>query len=642
MFVKLIAVLLLVVFVSVFFVYTRQDRQSVVSEFGKYHGYNQDSYDGHKRFSDYLTLSDGTRLAYDLILPTKKGVAPGKPLPVLFKYTPYGRAWTVFDKDGKSNMAELEALAWYEEAFLRLRSQSVPNGNVLDPLFRTKWLEGIVRSGYAIVVAERPGTGASFGTYTATNAAMAKEANDVLNWIAAQKWCDGNIGMYGDSAQGQVQLAAASTGNPHLKALFVESTWMDVYQSFMYPGGVYDKSFGSFYVWSQKLLDSNLITPVDSDKDGTLLAQARSERQVAMTAVGLGISLADYPFRDSLTPSGSRYWDNAALDPFIAQINRSGIPVYLINGWYDPLARENFLIYANLTAPKRLLIRAADHSQADDPGKDIDYTAEAQRWFDYWLKGIDNGIMQEPPIHYYLQGVDKQAAWKATEVWPLKNQEMTHYYFGEGQAGGTASINNGALVPSSPTASEASDTYTVDYTTTTGKKARWTAINWGHEYPNMRSNDAKALTYTTLPLEQAVRVVGHPIAHIWLSSDAPDVDVFAYLEEVDGKGNSTYITEGVLRASHRRLSQAPYDNLGLPWHNHFQSELEPIQTGEPVELVFDLLPTAYQFSPGKRIRITLACADADNFDTPVLNPAPRLQLWRDARHSSHVELPVVR
>ena len=157
----------------------------------------------------------------------------------------------------------------------------MPHGEILDPLWRTKWLGAIVKSGYGVVVVERPGTGASFGTYSGTDAAMAREADEILNWLAAQPWCDGKIGMFGDSAQAQVQFAAASTGNPHLKALFAESTWMDIYNSFMYPGGIYDQSFGDFYLWSQKLLDSNMATPVDQDRDGTLLAQARAERHGA-------------------------------------------------------------------------------------------------------------------------------------------------------------------------------------------------------------------------------------------------------------------------------------------------------------------------------------------------------------------------
>jgi predicted acyl esterase len=110
---------------------------------------------------------------------------------------------------------------------------------------------------------------------------------------------------------------------------------------------------------------------------------------------------------------------------------------------------------------------------------------------------------------------------------------------------------------------------------------------------------------------------------------------------VDNSGKSAYLSEGILRASHRKLSRAPYNNLGLPFHSHYQSDLEPILAGQPVELVFGLLPTAYQFSKGSRIRITVAFADADNFETPVVSPAPKLRLLRDKNHASFVELPMV-
>ncbi|MGE5842819.1 MAG: CocE/NonD family hydrolase, partial [Deltaproteobacteria bacterium] len=203
------------------------------------------------------------------------------------------------------------------------------------------------------------------------------------------------------------------------------------------------------------------------------------------------------------------------------------------------------------------------------------------------------------------------------------------------------SVNNGTLSPSSPTTPEASDPYTVDYSTTSSNHSRWTAVNWTHDYPNMRTNDAKALTYTTPPLEKAVQVVGHPVTQVWLRSDVSDLDLFAYLEEVDGSGDSTYITEGNLRASHRILGQAPFNNLGLPYHRHYKNDLAPIPPGEPVELVFDLLPTAYVFRVGNRIRITITCADADNFETPVLHPAPKLHLLRDRNHPSSIQLPMV-
>jgi predicted acyl esterase len=108
---------------------------------------------------------------------------------------------------------------------------------------------------------------------------------------------------------------------------------------------------------------------------------------------------------------------------------------------------------------------------------------------------------------------------------------------------------------------------------------------------------------------------------------------------VDGAAGH-YITEGP-PASHRKLSRAPYNNLGLPFHFHYQSDLAPIQPGQPVELVFSLLSTSYRFPKGSRIRISVAFADADNFETPVLDPAPKLRLLRDQEHASFVELPIV-
>ena len=104
-------------------------------------------------------------------------------------------------------------------------------------------------------------------------------------------------------------------------------------------------------------------------------------------------------------------------------------------------------------------------------------------------------------------------------------------------------------------------------------------------------------------------------------------------------GNSTYITEGNLRASHRSLSEPPFDNVGLPYHTYFESNLEPIPAGQPVELVFDLLPTAYQFPKGNRMRVTITFADSDSFETPRLDPAPQLRLLRTSNHPSFIEIP---
>ncbi len=252
--VAIVLLVAVVVAVAVFFLYKRHVGREKISRFGKYQGYSEAVYDGNERRSEYVKLSNGTRLAYDLYLPTKKGVPASKRLPVLFKYTPYTRAFTIFDKDGKNIIADLFNLGWKEKAYLRVRYWFDKRGNLMDAVFRTKYLENMLKHGYAVIVVERPGTGASFGVMNASFEVGAKEVNEILNWIAAQDWCDGNIGMYGDSFQAMIQFAAATTGNPHLKAIFPTSSGFDLYSSVNYPGGVFNKTFASFFSWSTSFL----------------------------------------------------------------------------------------------------------------------------------------------------------------------------------------------------------------------------------------------------------------------------------------------------------------------------------------------------------------------------------------------------
>jgi hypothetical protein len=489
---------------------------------------------------------------------------------------------------------------------------------------------------------ERPGTGASFGTSNPTFEAAAKEADEILDWIAAQPWSNGKIGMFGDSWQGQIQLAAASTGNRHLKAIFPAGTWLDQYAGVMYPGGIYNKGFGSFLNWSLRFLESpDIVTPVDHDKDGTLLAQARRQRGAAK----LGEQLTEqvfkgHPYRDSTTKTGRAFWVESALYSFIDRVNQSGIPVYGVAGWYDFVARDMFLIHANLTVPKRLLVRPVDHSEIDKMASDIDFAVEALRWFDCWLKGIDNGIMGEPPVHYFVTGVPKERAWRSANQWPLQDSSPARFYFAQGRSGSIASANDGVLRKEAPIAPDEGDAYSVNYTTATGRRSRWTAVNWPRAYPDMRANDEKALTYTTTPLTRDLTVVGHPVVRLWLAIDAQDLDVFVYLEDVDRDGKSIYLTEGSLRASHRRTGAAPYkQGLDLPHRSHARADALPIPEGEPVELVVDLSPIAHRFPAGNRVRVTVAFADADNFETPAADPAPRLRLLRDRDHASFIDLP---
>lgn len=374
-------------------------------------GSEESGFDGTTRLSGYLPLADGTRLAYDLILPTIDG-RPGEwPLPTLFKYTPYLRAYTMRGEQEKSRVAELYRMPPAERAALQ-------DLDLFDPRHRTRWLAALVQQGYAAIVVERPGTGASFGTLDPTLQGTAREADQVLGWIAAQDWSNGRIGMWGNSWQGQTQLAAASTGNPHLKAIMPSATWMDAYDAY-YRGGIYNRAFGQFFVWSTTMLDSSIVTPVDSDADGSVLAQARAERGGSTVGQTMTDALfRAFPFRDSEVAPGLPIWEFASAYPLLERINAGGVAVYLVAGWYDIFARDVFLLYRNLTVPKRLLVRPLDHSRIDAIASDLNYGAEAQRWFDHWLKGIDNGIMDEPAVRYYLLGDATGDRWHAGQHWP--------------------------------------------------------------------------------------------------------------------------------------------------------------------------------------------------------------------------------
>ena len=610
-----------------------------VSRFGEYRGFSEPTYDGYQRRSAYLTLEDGTQLAYDLLLPTRSGVPAADALPALLVHTPYLRVLKVVD-GGRILGADLFGLGWFERTFLWLRSKLSKDGHLLDQAFRVRWLGELIRHGYAVVAVERAGTGASTGSVHPSWEVAAREADQILSWIAAQPWSNGKIGMLGDSYEAMTQYAAASTGNPHLKAILPCSSSFDMYGALIYPGGIYNTGFTAPLPRALAVLES-MVVPVDDDEGGTLLARILEDRSKRTLGKASGAAFEQAPLRDGRRAEGPMLWEEMSLYRLLDRINRSGVAVYNSSGWLDLFTRDGFLWHANLTLPRRLHVRPLHHLHMSQSGSDLDIGAEALRWFDYWLKGIDNGIMDEPPIHYYVMGAREEDAWRTSNSWPLPSQRLTPFYLAAGRTRSVSSVNDGALARRPPSAAEAADAYSVDYSATSGVQSRWNAIVGTGVYRDMRANDENALTYTTPPLENDLEVTGHPVAHLWIVTDAPDADLFVYLEEVDPEGSSTYVTEGNLRASHRVRSDAPFDNLGLPYQRSHASDLAPLTAGEPVELVFDLLPTSKLFATGHRIRFAITGADADNFDTPRRDPPPELRVLRSSTHASFVTLPII-
>jgi hypothetical protein len=448
--------------------------------------------------------------------------------------------------------------------------------------------------------------------------------------------------MLGGSYLGVTQLMAASTQPPHLKAIFPVVALFDLY-TVSYHGGVFYDDLHQHWSEFTKILDTEAVAaPVDEDKDESLLKAAIEEHKSSRPLIDIFSSL---PYRDSVDKkTGAQPFYEWHPAGYIEEINQSGVPMYLFCGWFDSFTRDGFLMYRNFTTPRKMVMGNWPHNP-HDPSVAREMLrvgiAEILRWFDYWLKGIDNGIMNDPPIHYHVMKAPGDNEWRSAEQWPLPEAKPTKYYFHKGPSGSVESVNDGILSLVPPYQESGKDDSPVDYSTTTGTATRWdNAVGGDFNYPDMTENDKKGLTYTTAPLPEDFELTGFPVVHLWVSSTAADGDFFVYLEEVDAEGISHYVTEGTLRAAHRALHEPYYDNLDLPFHRSHEEDMVGMVPGEPVELVFDLQPISNVFNTGNRLRVTITCADKDNALTPEISPSPVVSVYRNTKQGSYLLLPV--
>jgi putative CocE/NonD family hydrolase len=583
-----------------------------ISRFGEYKGYSEPAYDSWVRTSQYLTMRDGVRIAIDVIRPARGGKVAEERLPVIWSHNRYRRASL---SDGKIF-------------------------SVVDsPLYQS-----FIRFGYILANADVRGSGASFGTWTGIfTPEESRDAYEITEWLASQPWCDGNVGMFGGSYLGVTQLMAASTRPHHLKAIFPVVALFDIYGVAYHNGVFFDDLIRTWSDLTMELDKTPGVAPVDGEDGESLLRAALEEHAGNRRLIDIFASLRFRDSRDETT--GARPYCDWQPAGFIKEINESGIPMYVWGGWFDSFTKDCTLIYRNFAVPKRLVMGAWSHSPRDPEIGREEYTlaiTEALRWFDRWLKGITNGIMDEPPVQFQLMKGPKQNEWRTAMEWPVADAVQVPYYFGGGPSGSIASVNDGELGTTPPTDNAGRDEYQTDYTTTSGKTSRWdNAVGGGFGYGDMTENDRKGLTYTTPPLVEDLDVSGHPVAHLWVSSPAEDGDFFLYLEEVDAQGVSHYVSEGAIKASHRVLNEPYYDNLGLPFHRSYAEDAQPLKPGKATELVFDLQPTANLFKAGNRVRITVVGADVDNALPLSQDPPPTVTIYRGKKMASYISLPVV-
>ncbi len=560
-----------------------------VSKPGVYTGYSDSIYaDEYETTSRYVRVGDGTKLAVDLYRPKDKttGKVIDSPLPVIWMHTPYNRR--------QVNDQGALTVETYPGTAARL-----------------------IKYGYVVATVDFRGLYASYGHNEAYNrgewmTAARRDAYDITEWLAKQSWSNGNIGMWGCSATGGSQMQATTTAPPHLKAVFPMSCEYDVYP-FRVPGGMAPAKGTTTQAMSSRKSRDAAAVPVDADTDRSMLKEAFAEHEGTVENPGYT------PYRDSFAeaitdPSSQPWWLKSSPHTYLDKINASGIAMYMAANWDEgPTKHGAFFTFNNVTNPAKLIVGPEGHCGwlAVEKNTGFDITVEERRFFDYWLKGIDNGIMDEDPVYYYTYNAPAGSEWRSSPKWPLAGETRIKYYLGEG-----------SLSTSEPAGVDQKDETTVSY-----------------DLPPRGRMPTGGLIYETAPLDKDLQVTGHPAINLWVSSTAADGDFLATIQDVGPDGTvHSYNVQGRLRASLRSLTDPPYNNLGLPWHRSYEEDVVPLIPGQPAELVFDILPVSMVFKAGHRIRLVIDFADRT---TPSLDPAPKVAIYRDSAHKSYVTLPII-
>jgi predicted acyl esterase len=658
-----------------------------ISAFGRYEGYSQPLYDEFVRTSLYVPVGDGTKLALDIYRPAVDGKPVETRMPTVFEFTRYWRARAL--PDGRISTGHFGTIE--------------PGGNTGSVRDNPDYGAKLVQHGYVVVVGDNRGTGSSFGHSLAPlTLTEAQDARDLIDWIAEQPWSNGKVGRIGSSITGTNQVISLARPSPHLKAIFPGMANFEHYRIATIGGVVRKGGILKIYDYLKNLgtaasPDAPLPALVDADSRGEMRASARagqgdssfagyvsfltSSPVLDEVAAELGLKSIDERVRvlasnEQLIPaiaarpdlqrklmSVGMYRDDRPPRPAAAgeqslsvadilpAIRVAAVPTYIWSGWGDPYPGDAFLLFANLAGVRKVAIGPWSHgpNEKDDPREEEGIrlrAIETLRWFDYWLKGIDNGVTTEPPINYAVVDDAQHWEWRSATGWPLPQADNVDFNFQEGRAGSVSSVNDGGLSSQRPSQNDAADTFTVDYTATTGTHTRLFDTTGGGPlfYPDLADNDRKGLTYTTAPLEKDLIVIGHPVITIYATANVPDAEFSIYVEEIDADGSSRFVTDGYARALHRTLGKPPYDYLGLPWLSSLRADglaVTPLSAGL-AELTFDLQPIANRFEAGHRLRVTIQGADADNNWTFPSVPAASVTVARSASHPSRISLPVLR
>lgn len=578
----------------------------------------QKSHPGFQKKSFYLNMQDGVKLALDLYLPKNLHTR----IPTILHQTRYWRGMEfIFPLNG-----------FFKSLDIR----------VLDQL-RTYF----VQRGYAWINADVRGTGASFGQWKFPW--WQKEVSDgaeIVDWIIAQPWSNQKVGCTGISYSGTSAEFLLSNEHPNVKACVPMFSLFDVYDDIVLPGGVFLQWFVENWEILNMQLDRNkipaqsswfrhLIKSVSLAGDPEYLTQALQDH---LQNTHIAAEARTLSFRDELSPGIREKMDSFSPHQHLEAINASQVPVYSWSGWldgtYQHAAIKRFL---SLKHPhKKLILGPWDHGgrfNIDIQQKAaFDRPGELMKFFDFYLKETENGLLEEKPVHYFtMQG----GGWKTADTWPPAGAQKIPYYLQASQG----------LSPESPkySSQEAFTTYQVDYSFGTGKYTRYTALTGILKTPRLYRDwqkiSEKLLHFLSPPFDKETEITGHPWVKIYLATHATDGHIFVYLEDINLQEKARYVTEGQLRLIHREAfdTQGIYQDA-VPVRSYLKNQKKPVVPGEVMEVQFDLLPVSYLIRKGHRLRVSISGADKDYFAL-IPEKAPVLKIYHTEEYPSQVILP---
>jgi uncharacterized protein len=532
-----------------------------------------------------IPMRDGVLLAADLYLPDPDGTRdvtfPRIPMPVVMDYIPYRK-------------------------------------DEVDPASMPHYLE-LPRNGYAVARVDIRGTGGSEGRAIDEYVEQEQlDGYDAIEWLAAQPWCDGHVNMMGISYGGFTALQVATLQPPHLTSIIPVDFTDDRYtDDCHYRGGLlrmyYDLAwYGSRMIAWNAMPPDPAVGGADADR----VWQQHIEENEPYYLAWLRHQV-DGP-----------YWRQGS----VAEIaDRIRCPAFLIGGWRDGYPNPPVRMFERLAGPKKLLIGPWDHRYPNlaVPGPRIDHLREVVRWLDHWCRGVDDGVMREPPVVVFMQEagppdprrLDTPGEWRAEGSWPpFGHQDRVLVLAGHGSL-----VTDQERSGAASTRAEATDsTDRLVYDPTVGT----TGGLWSGGVPfglpgDQRADEALSLVYTSAPLDADLSILGRPRAVLHLTSTATVIGVAVSLSDVAPDGASSLVAKGMLNVTRRGSLSDP----------------RPLAPGDRVELGIDIDTTGWRFRAGHRIRLAIAAADWPNV-WPTPEPGT-LDLWSGPGRPSRLILPVV-